>query len=1046
MQDDRAPGLGEGGGVHPPRLAWMLAFFVLSGLSGLIYQSIWSQYLSLLLGSSAYAQSLVLSIFMGGMAAGAWLAAHLVGRIRNLLLAYGWIEGIVGAIGLGFHALFLGVSHWLYTHWLPGLDSPEAVTAARWAVAAALILPQTILLGMTFPIMSAGLMRWLPQSAGRVLGGLYFYNSIGAAAGALLATFVLVPAGGLPGAMGFAAILNLLILAGVYLAKIPARGSESAPSLEELGASEAPQRQAGARDGVATLVLLIAGLTGLSSFMYEVGWIRMLSLALGTSQHAFELMLAAFIGGLALGGLYVRGRLDSVADPMRYAGWVQVLMGVAALATLPLYDHAFIAVSGLLDTLASSARGYVLYNIATASIAIVIMLPAAFFAGMTLPVLTFVLLRRGAGEQAIGKAYAINTLGAILGVFAMVHWAMPVLGLKLGMVFAASIDLALGLLLLGLAGGVGVSRRLVAATAVCVGTVTVVVVSAQFDPMRLHSGVYRSRIAELDASRSVFYQADGKTASIALHGIEGRTLTISTNGKPDASLTMSPDLPPTADEPTMILAALLGLAAHAEPRQVANIGFGSGLTTHVFALHPTLESITSVEIEPRMVEAARGFGERVAAAFEDPRSRIVIDDARAYFSGQAARYDIIVSEPSNPWVAGVAKLFSVEFYTFIKRHLNPGGVLVQWVQAYEISDATLLTILRALDAEFADYALYLSNDSDIIIVAVPEGELPHLHAEFLRHPSMQGSAATAGVRSLADLQERRLADRARIQALLKLDGGPANSDFRPILAHWAPRDRYMGARAHTVLGLYRSPMGVLERAGLGTSNSDEAWRLPPVPMGLIDARRQAKELAALLSGESLPAPTRDEPLDQRWRGLATRLLQLGDDCFSSAEPAISNRLLLEAYDLSAPFLDVGSLRMIFAERAWLQCEEPPAPVRPVLAALQALALGDWEALAQAGEFGQALPEAQLAAPQRRLLAHAELLAALHTGGPEQLEARLQQRLELSAGQRPAAFELQLTAETLRISSQTPMSTNDPGKHVTAVGSGPSDAGDPDLLR
>lgn len=1011
MHEHRAPATAEGEGMRPQRLSWMLAFFVLSGLSGLIYQSIWSQYLSLLLGSSAYAQSLVLSIFMGGMAAGAWIAAHLVGRFRNLLLAYGWIEGIVGLIGLVFHAVFLLVSHWLYTHWLPGLESAGAVTAARWLVAAVLILPQTILLGMTFPIMSAGLMRWMPERAGAVLGGLYFYNSIGAAAGALLATFVLVPAGGLPGAMGFAAILNLLILAGVYLARVPERGSERAPVYEEPIRQQAARAGTSERDGVATLVLLVACLTGLSSFMYEVGWIRMLSLALGTSQHAFELMLAAFIGGLALGGLYVRGRLDNVADPMRYAGRIQILMGLAALATLPLYDHAFVVVSGLMNTLAPTTSGYLLYNVATATIAIIIMLPAAFFAGMTLPVLTYVLLRRGAGESVIGKAYAVNTLGAILGVFAMVHLAMPAMGLKLSMVLAASIDLALGLLLLVLAGGVGVRRRLAIATAYCAFGIVAALLLAQFDPRQLHSGVYRTSVAALQESRSILYQADGKTASIALHGIPGETLTIATNGKPDASITMNPAAPPSHDEPTMVIAALLGLSIHAQAKDVAVIGFGSGLTTHTLASSAVPSVITTVEIEPRMVDAARGFGERVARAYDDPRSQIVIDDARAYFSGRGARYDLIVSEPSNPWVAGVAKLFSTEFYTFVKRHLKPDGLLVQWLQAYEISDATALTVLRALDAEFSDYALYLSNDTDIIIIATVQGTLANLHAGALSEPGLTELAELAGIRSLDDLRERLLADRARIRPLLQLDGGPANSDFRPVLADLAPRDRFMRARAVNLLDMYRSPLGVLRLAGLTQPNTPDAWRDPPVSLGMLHRRRQSEELAAGLLQRPVQGERREAIDDQRWRGLAVRLREMGANCFAGVSTDNAHGLLLDAFELLANFQGAEDLRAIFVDQAWVDCPAgSTAMPAPLLRVLSMVVDGDASAHEQISAM-LARPDSELSASHKQDLMYLELLTVLQNLGQETMRARLAERLQqLPAG--VARFQLELRAATL----------------------------------
>ncbi|HJU38312.1 MAG TPA: hypothetical protein VJ724_01975, partial [Tahibacter sp.] len=162
------------GGGSPARLSWIVAFFVLSGLTGLVYQSVWTQYLGLVLGSAAYAQSLVLAIFMGGMAIGSWIASRRAERMQNLLKSYGAIEGAVGVFALVFHALFVAGTALLYERVIPALDDPLAIDAARWTFAALMILPQTILLGMTFPIMSAGLMRWLPERAGAILGGLYF--------------------------------------------------------------------------------------------------------------------------------------------------------------------------------------------------------------------------------------------------------------------------------------------------------------------------------------------------------------------------------------------------------------------------------------------------------------------------------------------------------------------------------------------------------------------------------------------------------------------------------------------------------------------------------------------------------------------------------------------------------------------------------------------------------------------------------------------------------------------------------------------------------
>jgi len=577
-------------------------------------------------------------------------------------------------------------------------------------------------------------------------------------------------------------------------------------------------------------------------------------------------------------------------------------------------------------TLAPSASGYFFYNLATAAISIVIMLPAAFFAGMTLPVATFALLRRGVGERAVGHTYAANTFGAIIGVLVMMHWAMPTLGLKFSMVLAASIDLVLGLALLRMSTPRLPFNRIAVTAGIAALALIAATSLAQFDPRRLHSGVYRTSRAELDAKREVFFSRDGKTASIALHGDRSTSLTISTNGKPDASLTMSADDPPSADEPTMILAALLGLAYHPGAHAVANIGFGSGLTTHTFAQSTIPSSIMTVEIEPQMVAAARGFGARVAGAYEDPRSSIVIDDARAYFSGHASRYDVIVSEPSNPWVSGVAKLFSSEFYAFSRRHLQPGGLLIQWVQSYEIADATLLSLLRALDEGYADYALYMSNGSDILIVASPDGALPELDDRFLDDPAVREMARIAGIRSLSDLVERKLADKAIVGALLRVDGGPANSDFRPVLAHWAPRDRFMRSQANMILHLFESPFGIYSRLGHYAANDASAWRTPLVAVPQVTRRRGAEEIASVLLEQPLSGGRGDNDDDQLARGLAARLRELGEHCFADTATTASTSVILQAFQATAPYLDDVRLRTLWIDAPWRHCDSsmPPA--------------------------------------------------------------------------------------------------------------------------
>ena len=396
--------------------------FVLSGAAGLIYESIWTRYLGLFVGHGAYAQIIVLTIFLGGMSAGAFVVSRVSEKLRDPLAAYAFVELAIGMIGFVFHDIFVATTNAAYDHLFPSLaGSPQAVIILKWTIAALLILPQSILLGATFPLMSAGVLRIVPRRPGRVLAQLYFANSIGGAVGVLIAGFWLLNAGGLPLTLAVAAIVNLIVfLIALGVARFGpgvagVLGTSHEPA-DELARAETSPEAERLPIGVARLLLIVAFGTAIASFIYEISWIRMLSLLLGSATHSFELMLSAFILGLALGARWIRSRADTFADPVRALGIVQCVMGLAALATIPVYLAGFHWTAALITALKLNDGGYDLFTIARYFACIVVMLPSTFCAGMTLPLITRMLMRRGEGERAIGNVYAVNTLGSIIGV------------------------------------------------------------------------------------------------------------------------------------------------------------------------------------------------------------------------------------------------------------------------------------------------------------------------------------------------------------------------------------------------------------------------------------------------------------------------------------------------------------------------------------------------------------------------------------------------------------------------------------------------------
>ncbi|WP_282295504.1 spermine synthase [Stenotrophomonas sp. PS02289] len=920
---------------------WLLWIFVLSGFSGLIYQSIWTQYLGLFLGHSSYAQSLVLILFMGGMAVGAWLVSRWSSRVRRPLLAYAIIEVVIGLLGLCFDGIYQGLTGWAYGHLLPMLPAGQ-LQNVRWLLAAVMVLPQCILLGATFPLMSAGYIRLQEHAEGRVLAGLYFSNSLGAAIGALASTYVLLPAIGMPGTVFSAGLINILVAVMVYplsKSEIALPGEPVAPVPEPAAARE----EHIGKSGISTplLVLLVAGLTGAASFVYEITWIRMLSLALGTTIHSFELMLAAFILGIAMGGLWLKNRADRLTSPLVTAGWIQVWMGIAALASMFVYANAFEWVGWLMRVITHTAEGYGVFNLASAGIALLVMFPAAFFAGMTLPLLTLALLREGHGEKSIGQAYAFNTLGAIVGVLAAVHVLMPVLGLKYALLAAAALDIALGLILLARFAPASSSARVPAlAPAGAVSAIALICASwfVTFDPVVLNSSVFRHGTTKQQGNVKTLFFKDGKTATVVVSEVgDGNNAVrmISTNGKVDAGMASSIAQSPTSDEATMVLLAAVPLSMRDHYDRVGVIGFGSGLSTHTLMGHEKIGRVDTVEIEPAMVEGARHFGERVARAYTDPRSHVIIDDAKAYFASVPDKYDLIISEPSNPWVGGTASLFSTEFYGYIPKQLNDDGLFVQWLQLYEITPDLVNSVLSAMLSNFKDVRAYLANENDLILVASPRGQVPELGGAIFQQPLLAADLSRIGVSGLRDLQDTQVMNRKGLEGYLTLYPHQMNSDMFPVLKLQAPRARFERGAVTDFVELGAAPWPVSRWLG------GPAARTATTPAGTnrlgLDAVRQgevAREIfASLVEGSkdtTKSMTVRDDVEVDALRGLATA-------CELDSRPQHSANLIFSLASETTAHLDPERLRRLWGKPEWLRCPVQDDALKGVLEFVSAVA-------------------------------------------------------------------------------------------------------------
>ena len=772
--------------------------FFLSGASGLMYESVWSQYLKLLLGHAAYAQALVLSIFMGGLALGAWTANRLLPRWPNLLLAFCLVEAVVGVCGLVFHNFFTGFLEFSHHRVFPVLESSFLIALYKWVAATLLILPQCILLGMSFPLMSNGLLRQFGGPPGRTISLLYFSNSIGAAIGVLCAGFVLIQSVGLPGTLLTAANINILVAIGTYLIAQRAIRTTSGQVLRPWVAKGLPA-SATAPVVPRTLIRVVIAATaasGFASFVYEIVWIRQLSLVLGTSTHAFELMLSAFIGGIAIGGLIISAYADRIQNPLHCTAWIQLLMAFAAASTLPLYHYSFDLMGFFIAALSPNESGYILFNLASHFIALLIMLPTTICAGMTLPLLSLHLARSctGYSEKSIAIVYSANTLGALGAVYVTVFWGLPKLTAGYTLFAASLMDLAVGLMLLVYLSS---SRRL-AATCTSLGLMLGVGLPyAKADLNRATSEVFSDGFVEgQNAGKEILFYRDGPTLSTAVVGYyhdDMKVHALTNNGKFDASLLMNNGHSVAPDEITMFMLGYLPILHMPDAHRMAVIGMGSGMTTHtILAAGQTVRQVDTVEIEDAVVDAAQHFLPHNRLAYDDPRSQIHIADAKTFFSNHQKEYDIIVSEPSNPWFAGAASLFTTEFYRQIKQHIQSDGMLVQWVHLYELTPYLFATIVNTLAEEFP-YAKFYTFESDMIILASPR-PLP-IHPDpdqlFDQIPeALQTLYTKIGVNSHHDIQQYFIGTQELFYPWAKYRSQSSNSDYFPVLERNAVQARF----------------------------------------------------------------------------------------------------------------------------------------------------------------------------------------------------------------------------------------------------------------
>jgi predicted membrane-bound spermidine synthase len=831
-----------------PFLAITFSLFFLSGIAGLIYESIWTHYLKLFLGHAAYAQSLVLVIYMGGMALGSWLASLNSKRIKNMLATYAIAELLIGVSALVFHPIFTTYLSFSYNVVFPGVHSTIIASLYKWVTASLLILPQTILLGATFPLMTGGLVRLFKDSPGYTIAVLYFVNSLGGSLGVLLSGFFLIPKCTLPGTVMTAGIIDIIIAIVVLVLsfyrtdeKKIHKTSSKKDALSKQSQTVVSPKEPVAPNNLTKLMLAFTFGTAASSFVYEIGWIRMLALVLGSSTHAFELMLSTFILGIALGGFFIRKHLDKSSNHVHILAVAQVLMGVFAIVTIIFYSKLFYLMKFIMSAINNTDQGYIMYNIYSQFICMLVMLPATICIGMTLPVITSLLYKSTNDESVVGKVYALNTFGSIVGVLLATHFLMPLIGLKGVLIIGGTIDILIGILILwNFKNQIPLRTKvLLPATGLVVSLFTIFFI--HLDPLILSSGVFRH--GEVYMNREIVSYRDGKTSSVAVHKRDN-VISLSVNGKVDASISLDNSIY-GADEFTQLLLAVYPLSYTSKTSDVGIVGLGSGMTAATLLKYDSLKSLDIVEIEPYVIDAAKLMGPKVSNVFTDQRCSIFVEDARSFFSSRQKKYNIIVSEPSNPWVSGVSNLFTKEYFNLIRKHLKKDGMLAQWFHLYEMTPELFASVLKSLGETFTDYKIFIAA-SDIVILASDTPIPDYPVNDLTKHNWFSPLLKLIFINNSSDFSINYLGSKDFFQPLWKAFAIAPNSDYNPILDLRATKARILDTDASAFAQLTTNiiPIRKLLYADSAFDSTSPSFR--PIPSNLYTAALAANHSAKLI--------------------------------------------------------------------------------------------------------------------------------------------------------------------------------------------------------
>ncbi len=736
----------------------LFAIFFASGFTGLVYEVLWLRQLSLLFGSTAPAAATTLAVFFAGLSLGSWLLGERAARSPRPLRLYALLEVGV-AVTAAAYFLLLDLYHAVYAPLFRTFEGHVAAfIAVKVALSAGVLLPPAILMGGTFPVLGQHLVRRRSE-LGRVASLLYAVNTLGGAAGALAAGFWL------PVILGFRR--SYLMAMGFSI------GLGAAAALVDWweGRRERPEPAAVPEPSESDIsppsqrgLLILAFLSGFAALSAEVLWTRMFAQVLHNSVYSFAIILVTFLTALALGSVLTHflSRSSLRARPALF--WLLMLAGIGTGAS-PLL---FYWITGGLDYVAGTAP-WPQYVLAVFRTAAEVMFVPGVLIGSVFPFLLKVAEESVQSPgRVIGRLAAVNTAGSIVGSlcagFVLLSW----LGLWASL---RTVALVYFLAAWALAGREVSSRAWVGA----LPAAALLIFVTFLDPSRLP--VVRAGAPGAECIYQVWESSQGIVAVVR----DGDDLRLKVDNYYSLGGTAARTYEETqADIPIVI---------HPRPRSAFFLGLGTGITAGAALRHPSIERVTTCELIADVAVATRKyFGSYINGLFDDPRSKVVIEDGRNYLLGTAERYDVIVSDLFIPWQPGAGSLYSKEHFEAVRRRLKPGGIFAQWLPLYQLSRQEFFTIAHTMLDVFPQVTLWRGDffpQKPIVALVGSESDQP-LDAEALvrnfRKRRGDEHASRDAVMGLSALFYA--GDLGRSRDLFA--GYPVNTDDRPLIEYSSP--------------------------------------------------------------------------------------------------------------------------------------------------------------------------------------------------------------------------------------------------------------------